>query len=195
MVSTGDSVVCTHRSPIYLPRKQREIGGCGSTAVCRLSASATLTRTTSELNDSRQVHSLPLKHLRPRVLKQPPHYLFIFTLFGAAGCGKQAENIHQFSFASKARLFSLRYITSCGVFFFSWFYCPQNKPEAGVDGNYSSRTPADYLDLSDSCVVHSRTITFIITSRGLETKGGKNEKGITSSKRYCDSVMFTFSVV
>lgn len=110
-------MVYTHRSPMYLPRKQREIGGCGSTAVCRLSASATLTRTTSELNDSRQVHSLPLKHLRPRVLKQPPHYLFICTLFGAAGCGKQAENIHQFSFASKARLFSLRYITSCGVFF------------------------------------------------------------------------------
>lgn len=80
-------------------------------------------------------------------------------------------------------------------FVFSWFYCPQNKPEAGVDGNYSSRTPGDYLDLSGSCVVHSRTITFIITSCGLETKGGKNEKGITSSKRYCDSVMFTFSVV
>lgn len=107
-------MVYTHRSPMYLPRKQREIGGCGSTAACRRSASAALTRTTSKLNDSRQVHSLPLKHLRPRVLKQPPHQPFIFTLFGAAGCGKQAENIHQFSFASKARLFSLRYITSCG---------------------------------------------------------------------------------
>lgn len=173
---------------MYLPRKQREIGGWGSAAVCRLSSSATLTHTTSELNDSRQVHSLPLKHLRPRVLKQPPHHPFISTLFGAAGCGKQAENIHQFSFASKARLFSLRYITSCGFFFFLWFYCPQNKPEAGLDGNYSSRTPEDHLDLSGSCVAHSRTITFIITSCGLEARGVKNEKELHHRKRYCDSV-------
>lgn len=143
---------------------------CADPPVCWLRT--TWANTSSELNDSRQVHSLPLKHPRP-----PPR--LVLTLFIAAGFWekKEAENVSVFiCFKSRPVLLQIHkkqhFFPS---FFFFLSLAPlQHRPETRTDGDILCNPLRAYLDLSSSCILQQWRNNVFFSSCSLET--GRNEK-------------------